>query len=221
MTLLRSLQAGKAVGAERLVAVQLVPEPAQERLTAAVVVLDRFEQLVAWQLAAVLHFIPDTRWGTRPRSLDSQGKSGLRKITRNLRRRNLRLHMFEANNSEYGYRRTCAALARGGEWASSELGCGGSGAATGAEWTGVLTGLAWPAQTRSPQHRPRHRRRCDRVLDREMLQHVEPADALHGPPNWRRAACVRHRLPGSPLPAAPYRWATCVATRSVCAAQTG
>jgi len=71
--------------------------------------------------------------------------------------------MFEANNSEYGYRRTCAALARGGEWASSELGCGGSGAATGAEWTGVLTGLAWPAQTRSPQHRPRHRRRCDSV----------------------------------------------------------
>ena len=33
-------------------------------------------------------------------------------------------------------------------------------------------------------------------LDREMLQHVEPASPLHGPLNWRRAACVRHRLPG-------------------------
>jgi hypothetical protein len=60
MTLLQSLQAGQAVGVERLVAVQLVPEPAQERLAAAVVVLDGFEQLVAWQLAAVLHFIPDS-----------------------------------------------------------------------------------------------------------------------------------------------------------------
>jgi len=94
------------------------------------------------------------------------------------------------------------------------LGCDGSGAATGAEWTGVLTGLAWAGASEiTTSTVPVIDDDITASLDRELLQHVEAAGPLHGLLNWQRAACARYRLVGSPL-AAPYRWATYVATRS-------
>jgi hypothetical protein len=54
-------------------------------------------------------------------------------------------------------------------------------------------------------------------MDSELLRHVEAAGPLHGPLhgllNWQRAASTRHQL-GASRSAAPYRWATYVATRS-------
>ena len=50
-------------------------------------------------------------------------------------------------------------------------------------------------------------------MDSELLWHVEAAGPLHGLLNWERAASTRHQL-GASRSAAPYRWATYVATRS-------
>ena len=50
-------------------------------------------------------------------------------------------------------------------------------------------------------------------MDSELLRHVEAAGPLHGLLNWQRASSTRHQL-GASLSAAPYRWATYVATRS-------
>jgi hypothetical protein len=57
--------ADRGLGAGRLVAVQLAPQPVQERLIAAIVVLDGFRQLVAWQLARVSEASRSSSWNTR------------------------------------------------------------------------------------------------------------------------------------------------------------
>ena len=102
------------------------------------------------------------------------------------------------------------------------LGCDGSGASTGAEWTGVLTGLAWAGASEiATSTVPVIDDDVTASLDRELLQHVEAAGPLHGLLNWQRAACARHRSADSSSPAAPYRWATYVATRSARSASTG
>jgi tetratricopeptide (TPR) repeat protein len=103
------------------------------------------------------------------------------------------------------------------------LGCDGSGASTGGEWTGVLTGLAWAgANEIATSTVPVIDDDTTASLDRELLRYVESAGPLHGLLSWQRAACARDRLPRSSpsAPAAPYRWATYVATRSVRAGQS-
>lgn len=104
------------------------------------------------------------------------------------------------------------------------LGCDGSGASTGGEWTGVLTGLAWAGASEiATSTVPIIDDAMTASLDRELIRHVESAGPLHGLLSWQRATCARYRLPGSssPAPAAPYRWATYVATRSARAVRTG
>lgn len=94
------------------------------------------------------------------------------------------------------------------------LGCDGSGAATGGEWTGILTGLAWAGASQiATSTVPVIDDSLTASLDRELLRHVEATGPLHGLLNWQRAVCARHRSGTSPS-AAPYRWATYVATRS-------
>lgn len=94
------------------------------------------------------------------------------------------------------------------------LGCDGSGAVTGGEWTGVLTGLAWAGASQiATSTVPVIDDDLTASPDSELLRHVEAAGPLHGLLNWQRAACTRHQLGASPS-AAPYRWATYVATRS-------
>ena len=103
------------------------------------------------------------------------------------------------------------------------LGCDGSGASTGGEWTGVLTGLAWAGASEiAASTVPVIDDDATASLDRELIRYVESAGPVRGLLSWQRAACSRYRLPGSAsqASAAPYRWATYVATRSVHAGQT-
>jgi hypothetical protein len=94
------------------------------------------------------------------------------------------------------------------------LGCDGSGAATGGEWTGILTGLAWAGASQiATSTVPVIDDSLTASLDRELLRHVEVAGPLHGLLNWQRAVCARGGSGTSPS-AALYRWATYVATRS-------
>ncbi len=61
------------------------------------------------------------------------------------------------------------------------LGCDGSGASTGAEWTGVLTGLAWAGASEiATSTVPVIDDDVTASLDRELLQHIEAAGPLHG-----------------------------------------
>ena len=101
------------------------------------------------------------------------------------------------------------------------LGCDGSGASTGTEWTGVLTGLAWAGASEiATSTVPVIDDDATASLDRELLHHAEPparsADCSNG--NGTPARGTGSRAPSSA--AAPYRWATYVATRSVRAVQT-
>ena len=65
----------------------------------------------------------------------------------------------------------------------------------------------------SHQHRPVIDDDPTASMDSELLRHVAAAGPLHGLLNWQRASSTRHQL-GASLSAAPYRWATYVATRS-------
>jgi CHAT domain len=94
------------------------------------------------------------------------------------------------------------------------LGCDGSGAVTGGEWTGVVTGLAWVGASQiATSTVPVIDDDLSASPDSELLRHIEAAGPPHGLLNWQRGACTRHQL-GASLSAAPYRWATYVATRS-------
>lgn len=93
------------------------------------------------------------------------------------------------------------------------LGCDGSGAVTGGEWTGVLTGLAWAGASQiATSTVPVIDDGLTASLDRELLRHVESTGSLHGLLNWQRVACGKDG-PGASLSVAPYRWATYIATR--------
>jgi CHAT domain len=95
------------------------------------------------------------------------------------------------------------------------LGCDGSGATTGAEWTGVLTGFAWAgANEITTSTVPVIDDDLAASLDSELLQRTETAGPLHGLLSWQWATCAQHRSAGSSSPPGPYRWATYVATRS-------
>jgi hypothetical protein len=98
------------------------------------------------------------------------------------------------------------------------LGCDGSGAAVGAEWTGVLTGLAWAgANEIATSTVPVIDDDLTATLEGQLLQYVEAAGPVRGLLSWQRALCVQHREGRSPTSAAPYRWATYVATQSTVA----
>jgi hypothetical protein len=95
------------------------------------------------------------------------------------------------------------------------LGCDGSGASTGAEWTGVLTGLAWAgANEIATSTVPVIDDETTARLDRELLQAVEAAGPLHGLLAWQRAICASNRAAGSSPPVGAYRWATYLAACS-------
>jgi len=95
------------------------------------------------------------------------------------------------------------------------LGCDGSGATAGTEWTGVLTGLAWAGASEiATSTVPVIDDDVTASLDSDLLRRVETDGPLRGLLNWQRATCARFRSPDPPPLAAPYRWATFVATRS-------
>ncbi|MGH3159363.1 MAG: CHAT domain-containing protein, partial [Streptosporangiaceae bacterium] len=95
------------------------------------------------------------------------------------------------------------------------LGCDGSGATTGAEWTGVLTGFAWAgANEITTSTVPVIDDNLTASLDSELLQHTQTAGPLHGLLSWQRAMCAQHRSSASSSLPGPYRWATYVATCS-------
>ncbi|HVV77966.1 MAG TPA: tetratricopeptide repeat protein [Mycobacteriales bacterium] len=96
------------------------------------------------------------------------------------------------------------------------LGCDGSGATTGAEWTGVLTGLVWAgAKEVATSTVPVIDDDITTRLEGELLRSVEAKGPVQGLLDWQRELCHRQARVGPEPASAPYRWATYVAARSV------
>jgi len=92
------------------------------------------------------------------------------------------------------------------------LGCDGSGAGVGGEWTGVLTGLVWAgARQIATSTVPVIDDEVTSRLDQHLLDFVECDGPVRGLLHWQRFMCDRFRNEPSPE-CSPYRWATYVAT---------
>jgi len=95
------------------------------------------------------------------------------------------------------------------------LGCDGAGAATGTEWTGLVTGLVWAgARQVVTTTVPVIEDSLTAALDAELLDSICSRGAVQGLLNWQRSAAARWRDEPSNPATAPYRWAETVAVRS-------
>jgi tetratricopeptide (TPR) repeat protein len=95
------------------------------------------------------------------------------------------------------------------------LGCDGAGAATGTEWTGLVTGLVWAgARQVVTTTVPVVEDSLTATLDAELLDSIRGGGAVPGLLNWQRSMAARWRDDPSSPASAPYRWAETVAVRS-------
>jgi tetratricopeptide (TPR) repeat protein len=94
------------------------------------------------------------------------------------------------------------------------LGCDGAGAATGTEWTGLVTGLVWAgAREVVTTTVPVVEDSLAPILDAELVGSIRSHGAVRGLLSWQELMAARFRDDPSNRNA-PYRWAQTVAVRS-------
>jgi tetratricopeptide (TPR) repeat protein len=95
------------------------------------------------------------------------------------------------------------------------LGCDGAGAATGTEWTGLVTGLVWAgAREVVTTTVPVVEDGTTAMLDAELVGSIRSHGAAKGLIDWQKLMAARYRDDPSSPDSAPYRWAQAVAVRS-------
>ena len=94
------------------------------------------------------------------------------------------------------------------------LGCDGAGAATGTEWTGLVTGLVWAgAREVVTTTVPVVEDSVAAILDAELVGSIRSHGAVKGLLSWQELMAARFRDDPSNRNA-PYRWAQTAAVRS-------
>jgi tetratricopeptide (TPR) repeat protein len=95
------------------------------------------------------------------------------------------------------------------------LGCDGAGAATGTEWTGLVTGLVWAgARVVVTTTVPVIEDDIAGRRDSELIDSIRLNGAVPGLLNWQRNMVGHHRTEPDSPEYSPYRWATTIAVQS-------
>jgi hypothetical protein len=98
------------------------------------------------------------------------------------------------------------------------LGCDGAGAATGTEWTGLVTGLVWAGAAEVVTTTvPVVDDLVTAELDAELVEEIRRRGASAGLQSWQRYMARRRRQQPADPRFAPYRWAQTVAVQTASA----